>query len=227
MKRFWRYAINSTNSSITSMKNKPLFVSGIGTSVGKTIVSAVICEQLKADYWKPVQSGDLHDSDSDQLRKLVSNTRTVIHPETFRLKLAASPHQSAKAQGIAITPSSFQLPKTDNQLLIEGAGGLFVPLSPGFLMFELILQLGAGVVLVVRNYLGCINHTLLSLHAIASLNIPLKHVVLNGKFNEDTRDIILANIPVGITWSELPEFDEISSMSIASSPAQLNLFTTL
>jgi len=208
------------------MQNKPLFVTGIGTSVGKTIVSAVICEQLQADYWKPVQSGDLDNTDSDQVRKLISNTKTVIHPETFRLELAASPHQSAKAQGLAITHSAFQIPKTDNQLLIEGAGGLFVPLASDFLLSDLIRQLDAEVVLVIRNYLGCINHTLLSLHALAGLAIPLRHVVLNGNFNEDTRDIILANIPARTTWSEMPEIRELTRSCIASLKPQLHRPTT-
>jgi dethiobiotin synthetase len=205
------------------MLNKPLFITGIGTSVGKTIVSAVLCEQLKADYWKPVQSGDLQNSDSMQLRNLISNHETTIHPEAFRLDMAASPHQSAKAQGIHITRKAFSLPKTDRQLLIEGAGGLFVPLSSGFLMSDLILQLEAEVVLVARNYLGCINHTLLSLQAMAALQIPLKHVLLNGSFNEDTRTIILEHIPQGCSWSELPEFSILDRASVLQCPTQLNI----
>ena len=208
------------------MQNKPIFITGIGTSVGKTIVSAVLCEQLKADYWKPVQSGDLDHSDSDQVRKLISNTQTVIHPETFRLDMAASPHQSAKAQGIKITPELFQIPSSDRQLLIEGAGGLFVPLSSGFLMSDLIRQLDAEVVLVARDYLGCINHTLLSLLALKNLGIPLKHLVLNGSFNPDTKDIILEHLTSGSSWSELPEFSALNRLSITTSPTQLRTLTT-
>ncbi|CAM4342234.1 dethiobiotin synthetase [Pedobacter westerhofensis] len=208
------------------MQTKPLFVTGIGTYVGKTIVSAVLCEQLKADYWKPVQSGDLDNTDSDQVKKMLSNTRTVIHPETFRLDLAASPHQSAKAQGLEITPAAFSLPQTENQLLVEGAGGLFVPLSTSFLMTDLIRQLGAEVVLVVRNYLGCINHTLLSLQTLAGLQIPLKHVILNGDFNTDTRDVIIHHIPEGVTWSELPELSTLNRWSVAEAPVQIPLQST-
>lgn len=203
------------------MSKKPLFVTGIGTYVGKTIVSAVLCEQLKADYWKPVQSGDLHATDSDKVWELISNPKTVIYTEAFRLHLAASPHQSARAEGIQIKPEDFTLPKTSNQLIIEGAGGLFVPLSTDFMMSDLIRQFQAEVVLVARNYLGCINHTLLSLHALASQNIPLKHVVLNGNFDEDTRDILLHNIPKGTTWSILPEFANLNKATISLSPVQL------
>src|ERR1700712_5548012 len=100
------------------MQIKPLFVTGIGTGVGKTIVSAVLCEQLQADYWKPVQSGDLYFTDSHQVQQLISNPVTQIHPEAIRLQLAASPHQSAKAEGVAIYPSDFVQPETTNQLLI-------------------------------------------------------------------------------------------------------------
>jgi dethiobiotin synthetase len=203
------------------MQNKPIFVTGIGTYVGKTVVSAVLCEQLRTDYWKPVQSGDLDDTDSQQVKKLISNQKTLIHTETFRLEQAASPHQSARAQDIEILPKAFMLPKTDNQLLIEGAGGLFVPLSSSFLISDLIRQLDAEVVLVVRNYLGCINHTLLSLHALATLNIPLKHVVLNGLFPEDTVDVILQHLPSGSTWSQLPEFASLNKSVIAAAPLQL------
>ncbi|SEB19968.1 dethiobiotin synthase [Pedobacter hartonius] len=208
------------------MQNKPLFVTGIGTGVGKTIVSAVLCEQLKTDYWKPVQSGDLHRTDSHRVKRLIRNQQTFIHTEEYRLEMAASPHKSAKAQGIEIVSSAFKLPRTDNDLLIEGVGGLFVPLSSSFLMTDLIKQLDAEVVLVTRNYLGCINHTLLSLHALASLNIPLKHVVFNGPFLKDIKEVILQHLPAATTWSDLPQFTRLSKAAIASAPTQLiNLST--
>src|SRR5580704_10713161 len=116
------------------MSNKPLFVTGIGTWIGKTIVSAMLVEKLKADYWKPVQSGDLDDSDSLKVKSLISNKHTVIHPEAYRLTQPFSPHKSADIDGIEIDPAKFIVPKTDNTLIIEGAGGLMVPLCKGFLM---------------------------------------------------------------------------------------------
>ncbi|TDQ11096.1 dethiobiotin synthase [Pedobacter metabolipauper] len=188
------------------MKDKPLFVTGIGTDVGKTICSAVLCEQLKADYWKPVQAGDLGFTDSDRVRKMVRNPLTKIHPEAFRLKLAASPHHSALVEGIEICRESFKLPETDRLLLIEGAGGLFVPLSSSFFMIDLIIQFEAEAVLVVRNYLGCINHTLLSIEALKQKNIVLKYIVLNGNFPEATKAIILEQFPEETTLIEIPEF---------------------
>ena len=204
------------------MNNKPLFITGIGTDVGKTIVSAVLTEQLQADYWKPVQAGDLGHTDSDRIRQLISNSRSVIHPEAFRLNLAASPHRAAKADGIEIRAQDFHLPSTSNQLLIEGAGGLFVPLSCQLLMIDLILLLGAEAVLVARNYLGCINHTLLSINAMKNRNIPFKHLIFNGEFDTETFDILLHHLPKGCTWSRLPEFKTINKEAVVNASAQLN-----
>lgn len=189
--------------------HSPLFITGIGTNIGKTIVSAALAEQEKADYWKPVQAGDLGDSDSDKVRRLLSNRQSIIHPERFRLSLAASPHKAARQEGITIRPEDFSLPVTRNHLIIEGAGGLFVPLSNEFLMIDLIRQLEANVVLVVRNYLGCINHTLLSLHALQHTGLPLKLVVFNGTFDTDTREVIMDHLPENTAWKQLTEIQAL------------------
>ena len=203
------------------MLNKPLFVTGIGTNIGKTIVSAVLVEQLKADYWKPVQAGDLHHSDSHKIQQLIVNMETVVHPERYRLKMAASPHKAAKAEGIHISPADFSLPDSSRSLLIEGAGGLFVPLSDSFLMIDLITQFDAEIVLVARDYLGCINHTLLSIDALNTRGLKLKHIIFNGHFDTDTLDVIISHIPLRTTYSELPEFQAINRYTIASAPIQL------
>ena len=105
------------------------FVTGIGTGIGKTITSAILTEKLKADYWKPIQSGDLHQSDSLAIESLISNTQTKIHPETYRLNHPLSPHLSAKMDGVKIELRKFQVPITENNLIVEGAGGLMVPLK--------------------------------------------------------------------------------------------------
>jgi len=209
------------------MNTKPLFVTGIGTAVGKTIASAVLCEQLQADYWKPVQAGDLDFTDSDQVRDLVSNSKSQFHPEAFRLQLPASPHQSARKEGLEIHPEDFKLPKTDNRLLIEGAGGIFVPLSLNFFMIDLIKQFDAEVVLVVKNYLGCINHTLLTMQAIIHHQLHFKHVVMNGDdFSVDTLDAILQQIPEGTTFSHLPSINPLTAKAIKAVPIQIpNLLT--
>ena len=196
------------------MNKPPLFVTGIGTNIGKTIVSAVLVQHLQADYWKPVQAGDLHYTDSDQIRLLVSNEKTVVHPEQFLLKLAASPHKAARQEGVSISITDFILPQTANQLVIEGAGGLYVPLSDTLYIINLIEHFKAEAVLVVRNYLGCINHTLLSLHALKSREIPLKYVVFNGDFDEDTLNIILDNLPPKTTSFAVTEFQAIDRTAI-------------
>lgn len=160
--------------------NKPLFITGIGTGVGKTYVSAHLVETMQADYWKPIQSGDLDASDTMKVKSLVKNKKSVFHPETYRLTQPFSPHKSAELDGLVIDPQKFILPQTQNQLIIEGAGGLMVPLNNDFLMIDLIALLQAEVVLVVMHYLGSINHTLLSIEVLKSHNLPINRVVFNG-----------------------------------------------
>ena len=172
------------------MHNKPLFVTGIGTGVGKTIVSAILTEHLQADYWKPVQAGDLDNSDTLNVKSLISNKKTVFHPEAYRLTKPFSPHKSAALDCIVIDPEKIVLPVTNNRLIIEGAGGLMVPLNNDFLMIDLIQQLRAEVILVVKHYLGSINHTLLSIDALRNRNIPVKALIFNGEKDEYAEDVI-------------------------------------
>jgi dethiobiotin synthetase len=106
-----------------------IFVTGIGTDVGKTIVSAVLVEALQADYWKPIQAGDLDNSDTQKVQRLVTNTKSQFHKEAYRLNTPASPHYAAELDGIEISLNNIQLPQTTNQLIIEGAGGLMVPIN--------------------------------------------------------------------------------------------------
>jgi dethiobiotin synthetase len=173
------------------MPNKPLFVTGIGTGIGKTVVAAILTEKFKADYWKPVQSGDLDNSDTLTVKRLVSNSKSIFHNEAYRLSQPFSPHKSAAIDGITIDPEKIILPQTDNRLIIEGAGGLMVPLTKSFLMIDLIKQLGVAVVLVSRNYLGSINHTLLSVSALQQREIPIKGIIFNGVKDIYSKDAIL------------------------------------
>jgi dethiobiotin synthetase len=170
---------------------RPLFVTGIGTGIGKTLISAILVEKLKADYWKPVQSGDLDSSDTLKVKSLVSNTISVFHPEAYRLTQPYSPHKSAAIDGITIEPEKFILPQTSNTLIIEGAGGLMVPLNDWFLMIDLIKQLDAEVILVSQNYLGSINHTLLSIDALKHRHIPIKGIIFNGQEDNSSETFIL------------------------------------
>lgn len=198
--------------------HRPIFVTGIGTGVGKTVVAALLTEQLEADYWKPVQAGDLEQSDSISVAGMISNAKTVIHPERYRFKLAASPHKAAAFEGIFIAKGDFVLPETDNLLVIEGAGGLMVPLSATLLMVDLITKFDAEAVLVVRNYLGCINHTLLSMHLLWSRNIPIRAVVFNGDMDPDTESVLLNYFSAGTSIIRVPEFTALNAEALLQCP---------
>ncbi len=173
------------------MSSKKYFVTGIGTGIGKTIVSAILTEKLKADYWKPVQAGELNNSDTMKVKSLVSNTKSVFHPETYALTEPFSPHKSAAIDGIEIDINEFTIPKTDNNLIIEGAGGLMVPLNDQFLVIDLIKKLNVEVILVSQNYLGSINHTLLSIQTLKHYQIPVAGIIFNSDSNTNTEDYIL------------------------------------
>lgn len=192
---------------------KKIFVTGIGTGVGKTICSAVLVEHLKADYWKPVQSGDLEQTDSMVIKNL-ANDKTVIHPERYRLKLAASPHKSASLEDISIHPDDFALPDTKNHLIVEGAGGLWVPLSEEFFILDLIKKLNLSVALVAKDYLGCINHTLLSIETLRKNTIPLAFFIFNGTFDEDSRRIIKKSLDTQTQILNIPDLETIKSIEI-------------
>ncbi len=159
---------------------KQLIVAGIGTEIGKTVVSAVLVEALKADYWKPIQSGALIDSDTDTVRRLISNSVSRFHPEAYRLTQPLSPHAAAELDGVRIDPVTIILPQTDRGLVVELAGGLMVPLNSTYLNIDLVQQLGLPVLLVSQNYLGSINHTLLSVEACRSRTIPILGILFNG-----------------------------------------------
>jgi dethiobiotin synthetase len=198
--------------------NKGIFVSGIGTEVGKTVVSAFLAQALEADYWKPVQSGDLDYSDSHKIRAWAPAVRK-IHPETFRLENPLSPHASARIDGVEIRLKQFQLPQTDNFLVVEGAGGLWVPLSEKKSMLDLIQHLGFPVVLVSRHYLGSINHTMLSLEALHQRKIPIAGLIWNGPSTPDTERIIEQFSGVRALL-RLEEFPEVNAQAIARAADQ-------
>jgi dethiobiotin synthetase len=170
---------------------KRYFITGIGTDVGKTVAAAILTESLQADYWKPVQAGALDFTDTDTVKSLVSNTKSVFHPEAYRLKMAASPHRAAAAEGIEIDVTALELPATSNNLIVEGAGGLMVPLNKRHLILDLVQQLGLEVVLVSRNYLGSINHTLLTAEVLRHRKVPVAGIIFNGEENSTTEDFII------------------------------------
>ncbi|MDB5281792.1 MAG: bioD [Bacteroidota bacterium] len=186
-----------------------IFVAGIGTGVGKTLVASVLTEALQADYWKPVQCGNLENSDTTIARSLASNFVSKFYPEAYSLKTASSPHYAAKAEGIEIDISTFQIP-TENRLIIEAPGGLMVPLNDRFLVIDLVKHLDASVILVARNYLGSINHTLLSIELIRQKGFSLLGIIFSGDNFLDNEEIIqhFSNVPVIGRIDESKNIDE-------------------
>ena len=168
-----------------------LFVTGISTDVGKTVASAILTQALEADYWKPIQAGDLQNSDSHKIAKLISNDKTKIFENSYALQTPASPHLAAERDGIAIDLKKITEPKTKNHLVIEGAGGLFVPINNEQTIADLI-QPDYKVVVVSRHYLGSINHTLLTIEALQNRKINVAGIIFNGDENPSTESIILS-----------------------------------
>jgi dethiobiotin synthetase len=203
-------------------KKDHYFVTGIGTGIGKTIVSAILVEKLKADYWKPVQSGDLDNSDSLSVESLISNTTTKIHPEAYRLNQPFSPHKSAAIDGITIDPENFIPPKTDNALIIEGAGGLMVPLNGSFLIIDLIKKLNIPAILVSQNYLGSINHTLLSIQVLKQYGIPIKGIIFNGVKDIYTKEFILDYAEINLL-GQIPQYKTMDKMTIMDAGHHIHL----
>lgn len=193
--------------------NKQLFITGIGTGVGKTIASAALCHLWKSSYWKPIQAGDLEASDSMMVSRL-SNAQVKILPELYRLQTASSPHAAAQRDGLALSLDRFYLPEDDINLLIEGAGGLFVPLNNHEFMIDLIAYWRIPVILVCSEYLGSINHSLLSFYALQQRNIVVDYIVLNGIQSASTRSILIEHRPMSSGIIELPRLKTISSQGL-------------
>ena len=170
--------------------NQKIIVAGIGTDTGKTVASAILCQALNADYWKPVQAGDLKNTDSHKVKRWSPDT--IIHQEAYRLTQPMSPHAAAEIDNLEIDETKLQIPETDNNLIIELAGGLMVPMREDYLNIDWVASTGLPVVLVSNYYLGSINHTLLSLYALKSRNIPLIGIIFNGDKNPSTFDVIMS-----------------------------------
>ena len=168
-----------------------IFITGIGTDVGKTIASSIITESLRADYWKPIQAGDLDSSDSHKIQRYISNDKTVIHPNSYALKTPASPHYAAEIDGVVIDLNKIVEPQTKNHLVVEGAGGVFVPINNTDCVIDLIRP-DYKVVVVSRHYLGSINHTLLTIEALQNRKIQVAGIIFSGEENKATESIILS-----------------------------------
>ncbi len=195
-----------------------LFITGISTDVGKTIASAIITEALEADYWKPIQAGDLDNSDSHKIQRYISNSKTVIHENSYKLKTPASPHLAAAIDGISIDLKTIKEPIAKNHLVIEGAGGLFVPLNDSDCVIDLI-QSDYKVIVVSRHYLGSINHTLLTIEALKNRKINIAGIIFNGNRNKASEEIILSR--TGINCIDRIEDEPYFDKNVISEYADL------
>jgi dethiobiotin synthetase len=202
--------------------SKKYFITGISTGIGKTVTSAVLVEKLKADYWKPIQSGDLDQSDSLTVKSLISNQKSTIHPEKYKLTQPLSPHLSAKLDGVHIQLENLTPPQTENTLIIEGAGGLMVPLNEKELLLDLIKNLGIEVIVVSQNYLGSINHTLLTINTLKQNQIKIKGIIFSGDENLETQRYILQYTNVN-DLGRIPFIENLNKEEIIKAGENLNL----
>ncbi|WP_299155767.1 dethiobiotin synthase [uncultured Tenacibaculum sp.] len=187
---------------------KKYFITGISTEVGKTIASAIITEALEADYWKPIQAGELENSDAHKVEQLISNSKTIIHPNSYALKTPMSPHAAAEIDNVAIELTNITEPETSNNLVIEGAGGLLVPLNNSDTILD-IIKPDYKVIVVSRHYLGSINHTLLTVQLLKEKGFDVS-ILFSGDEHPTTEAIIkkMANVPVIGRIDEEPYFDQ-------------------
>ena len=187
---------------------KKYFITGISTEVGKTVASAIVTEALEADYWKPVQAGELENADAHKVARFISNNKTVIHANSYALHTPMSPHAAAAIDGVTIDLSIIIQPKTANNLVIEGAGGILVPLNNTATILDLIKP-DYKVIVVSRHYLGSINHTLLTVKLLQEKGFDVS-IIFSGDEHKTTEDIIIkmTNASVIGRIDEEPYFDK-------------------
>jgi dethiobiotin synthase len=191
------------------MNKQAFVVVGIGTGVGKTLASAILCKALDAAYWKPIQTGWLSGEGDSDTRDVVALSGCKSYPESYLFNEPLSPHAAAKIDGAEIDESMIKIPEHDGILIIEGAGGLMVPLNHRTLYIDLLAQWKLPVILVLRHYLGNINHTLLSLEALKQREIPIVGLIEQGDPLPDTMEAIhqFGGIKILLSIPELPAID--------------------
>ncbi|HSZ25460.1 MAG TPA: dethiobiotin synthase [Cytophagaceae bacterium] len=181
------------------------FVTAIGTDSGKTIVSAILTEALQADYWKPIQSGK-ENRDVETVARLINNGHSFCYEESYLFSNAISPHAAAKEEGVTIDLAKILLPQNGgNSIVIEGAGGVLVPLNENDFVIDIAVKFDAEIILVSNNYLGSINHTLLTIQELKRRNVTVKGIIFNGLSNPETENIILKKSGYRCLLRILPE----------------------
>jgi len=201
------------------MTNERIAIAGIHTGIGKTIASAVVAEALGFDYWKPVQAG-LEERDAALLAQLLTNGTSRVHPEAYLLREPMSPHAAAALEGIEIDLAGMPWPQTGRGLIVETAGGLHSPMTATATMADFIAYHKLPSILISQNYLGSINHTLLTIEVMRSRGIPLLGIIINGSENAASESFISAYsgiTPIG----RIPHFSALNNAAISASAATL------
>ena len=180
-----------------------IFVTGIGTGVGKTMISAILARALGADYWKPIQAGIAEGTDSEWVQSVLTGTPAVVHPEVYKLKMQASPHIAAREEGLEISIEKIcaSIPENNRNLIVEGAGGLLVPINDKEFVADLAKALDAKLILVSRNYLGSINHSLLTARVCREMDLPVLGWIFNDQYLDYEDEIV--------HWSNFPKLASV------------------
>lgn len=187
---------------------KQYVISGIGTGVGKTVVSAIVSEALKATYWKPIQAGDIDNSDSIKVARLSKNVKVL--PEAFQLTEPMSPHAAAEIDGVDIQLVNLKLPKVTSNLVVEGAGGILVPINKSGLTYTDVFEAWKiPVILVSRHYLGSINHSLLTAEVLLKRGVEIEGWIFIGEEDMATEEIIIQNSGVKMI-ARISEVEEVT-----------------
>lgn len=189
-------------------QNLTYFITGISTDVGKTVAAAIITQALQADYWKPIQAGDLYNSDTHKVKRLVKNEISQYHDNSFALKTPMSPHGAAEIDGVEVIAANIKRPKTKNTLVIEGAGGLLVPINDTETILDLMKSTDK-VIVVSRHYLGSINHTLLTIELLKARKLEIAGIIFSGDEHTSTENIIekMTGVKILGRIEEEPYFD--------------------
>ena len=198
------------------------FITGTDTNVGKTVASAWTILHLNADYWKPTQSGLHPTTDTLTMKQITGLPDDRFHPETYSLSQPLSPHEAARRDGVKIKMDDFKIPQTPRPLVIEGAGGLMVPLNEDHLVIDLIKQIGFPTILVCRSGLGTINHTLLSLEAMRTRTLPVAGLIICGPKMPHNRQALeeYGGVPI---IAEIDHLDEITPKVLLAIKPEIDL----
>jgi len=184
-------------------------IAGIGTEIGKTLISSIFRQGLQADYWKPVQSGNPEEADALFIGQMTRVPEGKIWDSSYMLTQPLSPHTAAEIDGVRISLDQIQLPQTERSLIVELAGGLMVPLNESETNLDLIAHIALPVILVSKNYLGSINHTLLSYEILKAKQIPIAGIVFNGPANASGERFILQHTGLKVLL-RVPELAQIN-----------------